>query len=300
MRAFRSAHFQLRTVLFLVLAAPWLGACVPGVGAPQAVEPPAGWIVQGRNAAEASRSVLSVGGEVTHELPVIRAAGAQMTHGQVAELRRREPALRIYQDSQVFANSIGCPELSSAAPYFGEESVRWRLTNSGTAPLTLSALALTWPSRNGPLEEVRLGSRRILERRLRPPAAVIERGWRGPPEDRQIPPGSSSSLVLEFDDDHLRESEPHVVSVSFAEGCVIELFAGSEPDSGDELEDRYPVLETYYPGQIGAAQLHREGITGAGVTIAFVDSGHSSFSDTIHYNARGDWRYLARYDARTL
>ena len=58
------------------------------------------------------------------------------------------------------------------------------------------------------------------------------------------------------------------VGAHFAEGCS----ASWAPT--DVLEDGYPILETHYPDQIGASQLHQEGITGAGVTIAFLDTGH--------------------------
>ena len=48
---------------------------------------------------------------------------------------------------------------------------------------------------------------------------------------------------------------------------------------------------------MNADTLHAQGITGAGVTIAFVDTGNSTVSDTIHYNAAEQWRFLAQYDA---
>ncbi|MEE8526109.1 MAG: hypothetical protein V3T72_19395, partial [Thermoanaerobaculia bacterium] len=53
---------------------------------------------------------------------------------------------------------------------------------------------------------------------------------------------------------------------------------------------------TDFPTLVGADALHAEGITGLGVTLAVLDTGHDSFNE-IDKNSQGDWRFLAHYDA---
>ena len=55
-------------------------------------------------------------------------------------------------------------------------------------------------------------------------------------------------------------------------------------------------LYTHYPTLVEANLLHAEGITGAGVTVAVLDSGWDNFG-SISYDTAGEWRVLQSYDA---
>jgi subtilisin family serine protease len=58
---------------------------------------------------------------------------------------------------------------------------------------------------------------------------------------------------------------------------------------------------TTYPSHsalVGADRLHAQGITGAGVTVAVIDSGTMSHV-ALNKDTRGLWRYLSEYDATT-
>ncbi len=59
------------------------------------------FIVQGTDLATALEAVRKVGGEVTHELGVIRAVGARLTESQRAALEGFEGITRIYEDRPV-------------------------------------------------------------------------------------------------------------------------------------------------------------------------------------------------------
>ncbi len=59
------------------------------------------FIVQGKDLATALEAVRQVGGEVTHELGVIRAVGARLTERQRAALEELEGITRIYEDRPV-------------------------------------------------------------------------------------------------------------------------------------------------------------------------------------------------------
>ncbi len=74
----------------------------PPAAAPVAEEPePAPFIVQGTDLATVLEAVRKVGGEVTHELAVIRAVGARLTPSQRAELETLDGITRIWEDRPV-------------------------------------------------------------------------------------------------------------------------------------------------------------------------------------------------------
>lgn len=56
--------------------------------------------------------------------------------------------------------------------------------------------------------------------------------------------------------------------------------------------------ETYYPSLVGAAELHEQGITGNGVTLAVLDTGIWKTNAT-EFSASGKQRILAQHDATT-
>ena len=82
-----------RAVL-LNLAATLL-ATQAGAAAPQK-----SYIVEARDAAAAVRAVRLVGGRVTHELPIINGASAELSASQAARLSKNTQ-LQIFADAQV-------------------------------------------------------------------------------------------------------------------------------------------------------------------------------------------------------
>ncbi len=68
-------------------------------------EEAAPFIVQGTDLATVLEAVRKVGGEVTHELAVIRAVGARLTPSQRAELEALDGIIRIWEDRPVSLQS---------------------------------------------------------------------------------------------------------------------------------------------------------------------------------------------------
>ena len=64
-------------------------------------EKSASYIVQGRSAASVARIVRSVGGEITHELEVIRAVGATLTNKEATVLKNHPDVRRLYGNAAV-------------------------------------------------------------------------------------------------------------------------------------------------------------------------------------------------------
>ncbi|MDH3804661.1 MAG: S8 family peptidase, partial [Gammaproteobacteria bacterium] len=59
------------------------------------------YIVQGQSVATVADAVRAVGGEVTQELTIINAVGAQLTETQLSELKAADPSIRIHLDGVV-------------------------------------------------------------------------------------------------------------------------------------------------------------------------------------------------------
>ncbi|MGB5622163.1 MAG: hypothetical protein WBN65_06700, partial [Gammaproteobacteria bacterium] len=76
--------------------------------------PKAAYIVQYRSAAEAAEVVRDAGGEITHELTVIRAVGAELDETQVAQLRESHHGLRVFADHAVSLDALTSTSLTQA------------------------------------------------------------------------------------------------------------------------------------------------------------------------------------------
>ena len=63
-------------------------------------EPEQAHIVQGQDLAAARAAVIAAGGDITHELGIIRAVGAELSATEVESLRA-ENSVRIYEDRRV-------------------------------------------------------------------------------------------------------------------------------------------------------------------------------------------------------
>lgn len=68
-------------------------------------ETAAAYIVQGKSVERVSELIAEVGGEVTHELEIIRAVGARLTDGQRDTLAEHPEITRIWRDRQAEVQS---------------------------------------------------------------------------------------------------------------------------------------------------------------------------------------------------
>ncbi len=173
---------------------------------------------------------------------------------------------------------------------FNKNKVEWILTNNGAATARLDRVDIIWPGNAAGLKKVRLGSD-IFQGLMPAPRATIGSGWRGSEADRELPANDSETLRFEFESTAVSDPGKYTIALGFADGCTLEYAAAGV------LEDGYSTLATHYPSLIDADRLHSAGITGRGVTVAFLDTGNSLVSSTIHYNADSQWRYLAQYSA---
>ena len=197
-------------------------------------------------------------------------------------------------------NSGDCELVGDDTLSFDKKKARWVLYNvSAAESVTLDSLAMSWPKANGTLKKIKLAGKEIFKLEQQAPSASISSDWAGNVGDRTIPADGSAVLELEFKSDADTDSALYALAAHSSGGCPAEfvVIGDGMPGTGDVLTDGHPVLETHYPSLIEADQVHAEGITGRGMTVAFLDTGNSLASETIHYNAAREWRYLGQYDA---
>ena len=88
---------RLNTTILLSAALLILVACA---STPPVQEQQASYIIQGKDLITVTNAVRSVGGEITHELGIIRAVGAELTPSQADRLRKIE-GLRLHENHSV-------------------------------------------------------------------------------------------------------------------------------------------------------------------------------------------------------
>ena len=108
--------------------------------------------------------VTDVGGEVTHELGIINAVGAQLTAEQFETLQGADGVLRIYEDRGVNTTSIlaesatttasGCVVSAATDLVFDEDDIEWTVVNTGSTAVHLAKAMIMWPASNDELEEI--------------------------------------------------------------------------------------------------------------------------------------------------
>ncbi|MBT8100233.1 MAG: S8 family peptidase, partial [Gammaproteobacteria bacterium] len=112
-------------------------------------------------------------------------------------------------------------------------------------------------------------------------------------------PGDIGKLAVEFANDINLDEAAHSLVVEFSEGCRTE-FVPSVPMVGDDQKVDKKARETHYVRHVGADRLHQEGITGAGVTVAILDTGVWSSGggkNWLRKDYNGEERVLRTFDA---
>ncbi|MHA7816265.1 MAG: S8 family peptidase [Pseudohaliea sp.] len=245
-------------------------------------------MLQGGSAAALRERVESVGGEVTHFLPIIDAVGARLTPAQVDRLRDLPGVHRIIDDLDRQEPEAAPPACQlGGALELGIDGTRveWTLYNKGEDEARLESVRASWPTELGRLETASFaGHAMVTPVEDRAGVSTIR-----PAAKTALPGGAAGTLALEF-------SQPWPtgevfqrdlqLTASYAGDCEVELIPGYDDNDGD----------SYYSTVAGADLLHRHGITGAGVTVAVLDSGLWDDPRLTH-DTRGELRVLASYDA---
>ncbi len=82
---------------------------------------------------------------------------------------------------------------------FADRKVTWQITNTGSVPLPLSQLNLSWPAANGGLKSIQWNGSKILDRLTPGPGAQLPFGSGSGPAAPRLDPGQTVILTFEFE-----------------------------------------------------------------------------------------------------
>jgi subtilisin family serine protease len=82
---------------------------------------------------------------------------------------------------------------------FADRKVTWQVTNTGSVPLPLSQLNLSWPAANGGLKSIQWNGSKILDRLTPGPGAQLPFGAGSGPAAPRLDPGQTVILTFEFE-----------------------------------------------------------------------------------------------------
>jgi subtilisin family serine protease len=289
----------MRYSIFLAAIPACFALAATVMAAQKSAEPPNALKVflQGSSSAELSTLVTAQGGTVTHDLHIIDAIGAELTPGQLAKVVESPKVIRVFDDLSVSTQPPDteteakkpCDVGGSLELAFGDAAIKWTLYNKKPTPARLERLQLSWPAWLGPIKQISLGESELnpaLFDTATDGSALLELSGEGTDpaptltasQDLRVVFSSAAGQPL-----HQRDFE---LEAGFVGDCSIELIPGY-----DDNHENF-----YYNSVIGVDALHRNGVTGQGITVAVIDSGlwdHPALT----MNTRGKPRVLARYDA---
>lgn len=236
-----------------------------------------------------------VGAEITHELPLINAVGARVSTGQLSQISELPAITRLIDDLDVTApapeeepEDAECTAAAALELVYQGSETHWQLYNKGDAPLSLRSITAAWPEELGPLDALLWSETPFDVDETQAPGEAREKMFT--PRAPQILEGQSDlGLALRFRKHPDPENQPQrdfTIKAEFRDDCLVELIPGYPDNRAD----------TYYPTVTGADMLHRHGITGAGITVAVLDSGLWE-TGAITNDTRGKPRILAHYNA---
>lgn len=256
--------------------------------------------LQGASAAELTELVTENGGTVTHSLHIIDAVGAKLTGRQLTEILE-SPLVSRFIDDLADSDQPGRPEDEEDAPPcrvrghieldFLPDRVSWRLYNKYEAPAALNSLQLSWPETLGKLTAVRVGDSIVDPARYsHSDKAAIELTFEGK-DQPVIEDMERLDLVFSNQPTNPDDAPPQrefTMEASFVGPCSTKLVPGYENNHEDY----------YYNTAGGVDELHRQGLTGKGVTVAIIDSGLWEHELLVN-DTQGNNRLLATYNAIT-
>ncbi len=280
---------------FLTVIALYL---VTANGVATAAPPALQVMLQGATSLELRRLTEKVGGTVTHDLPIINAVGATLTRTQLDEALKSPLVTRHIDDLAMKyptepAPANHCQVGGALELDFRHQAVSWTLFNKLDDPAKLQSIAVSWPRALGHISNITLGNTKIAS------AASLHKQTPGSltlnfTATKMPALLGRQALVLQFSDVKAETGSSHPaqsdfsIKADFSGDCTAKLIPGY-PDNHNDF---------YYARLAGANALHKQGITGRGVTVAVLDSGLWDVP-ALTNRTDGEPRVLARYNAIT-
>ncbi|MEE4143813.1 MAG: S8 family peptidase [Halieaceae bacterium] len=289
----------MRYAIFLAAIPACLAVIGPAGAAQAPADPtqPLRVFLQGRSSTELGSLVTAQGGTITHDLHLIDAVGALLTPEQLEQVRQSPRVMRIFDDLSVSAEpdeaeveaDKPCEVGGSLELTLGDSAISWALFNKKEAPAQLERLELSWPAELGPIKALSLGDTALdpaLLHNLTESSALLEPGDAGKEPLPTLTASQGLHIVFSSPASQPLHQRDFEIEASFVGDCSIELIPGY-----DDNHENF-----YYNSVIGVDALHRNGVTGRGITVAVIDSGLWD-DPALTLDTRKKPRVLARYDA---
>lgn len=100
--------------------------------------------------------------------------------------------------------------------------VSWVVANQGDLGLEINRIAMTWPTANGTLTEIKRDGDVVHKGDFPPPSTIITGGWDGTADKRTIKAGESDVLKFKFTQT-APASSTYSIEVGFTNGCKITI-----------------------------------------------------------------------------
>ena len=240
-------------------------------------------LLQGPDREALQAALLSVGGTVTHQLPIVNGLGGEIQTEALEELRQSPGVHRVVEDFNPNKPPAtrDCIVAGDLQLTFGAQQVEWRLHNFSSSTIQLTGIDGAWPASWGSATVM------LLPHTNSEPQLISESAKTGGTvlTDLDLPLGPST-LLLNFSEPLTGSMQEDIELRVHTSACATELLP-AYTHYGQNF---------YYGRYVGADLLHQSDILGAGIGVAIIDSGlwnHPSLTLT----PNGKPRVVAHYDA---
>ena len=253
-------------------------------------------LIQGGEIAVLRQLINTVGGLVTHDLPLVGGIGVRVSDVQLAILKTLPLGLiKITENDAVFTSGAldHCSVYGSHVVDLTANKIRWNLYNAKDMQASAKKMTFTWPERLGQVRSVKFNGRTVywsLFSRQNGELTLDSSKLRRYANLDAFESATVEVAFTRYGTDNY-EQRDFSMDVQFAEGCDRSLVKGYDTQANDEDSN------SYYVNNIGADELHDQGITGKDVTVAVIDSGLWAAHDALGKDTHNRSRITAAYDA---
>ncbi len=239
-------------------------------------------LLQGPDQQTLRNVLLTHGGQVTHELPIVNGIGGEVQPDRLDSLYEAAGVTRVTEDFNPphLPDERDCVISGDLFVELSGNDLTWRIHNFSDQPQTLASIEGRWPDQ---LQEARLTM--------------------GTQSDSHAVQAESLRSGHKTDLEHVLPPGPSLLRLTFSQS----LEALHQNDFAIDLTSRAcetalvpaypgPGGDYYYPSEAGTTLLAQAGITGAGIGVAIIDSGMWDVA-ALTRNTAGENRVLAHYDA---
>ncbi|WP_339773416.1 S8 family peptidase, partial [uncultured Paraglaciecola sp.] len=252
-------------------------------------------LIQGAEVSVLKDLVESIGGVVTHKLPLVGGIGARVSDTQLVILTQLAPLIKVSKNEAVFTSGSldNCLVYGSHVVELTENKIRWNLYNARDKQANMESMSFTWPEELGHVRSVKVNGSTVYWRLFSRKTGELSINIKRLKRFAKLNAFENATIELNFARQGTQDytQRDFSLDVQFKENCDRSLVKGydTQANEGDS--------NSYYVNNIGADELHDKGITGKDVTVAVIDSGLWSTHTALSNDTTNNTRIKAAYNA---